>query len=1258
VDVFDPIKLMEFDPYRVTAIANAAFGSSNEPERLAAAQQIAAINRHLVTTDGYDLPVPNTSMPAYLYTAPAQIVDPVIRQRYEEAVRRKPANSMTAILELRIRREFGWPPTPFDDYEPNGDHDLDLELNAVDPEYTAANEATARRVRAERISAMVNGGTWRDENDDLHVESGILAPDLIAGKRMDLNRPFGDGRDSPHPFTGLTDGIVDDPLEAGEPFLDRFNANGDPIPNGKWDAGDPYIDLDGDSRYTPPSDQLWADLTVAGVLAEPIAFDYTNGHGEPIHREVMDDLGIDPDDPAVVKPKVRNLDSQGRQLYARHLYCLMLLLVDQDYLAPIDELDPQIANYLDTTIPKSYAAQVLAAFGGNAGQANAFLRRKLTCRMIAQWAVNCVDMRDADAIMTPFEYDENPWDGWGCMERKGNLIPLDGDPATNENGDIVNNTTDIIDWTAIPASGGPKVFTQVEAPNSVIEQTRGVIWGAERPELLITETLAFHDRRAEDMQSIDSNGHDDFQSTRNNNAPTPGGRYPDYDLDQSLRPWGRLFVELYNPWSEDGQRPLDLYSKIDSAKVASDPLRLLPSQGVELGRVSNFGVDNNGQLTEAASSATVKRSPVWRMIVVEEWPDGRNVDPADNLPLDSQGRNILSIRSDKRLAPNFKEPKAYVDMAARVKVWKPTPQTPIPPFYAANPDFDEVFNAGFLVTQRATASVNEFNVMYPYVEREFYFTTDNSTTRQVSDATFKLRIPDRSIKPDPRPPGFVGRYQTQKFIAANPPANPGDVPIAPILPGRYGIVGSAGTKYTDMALGVPVPGSIKDSFTTAIGRYMPASTSASTTRSNTQDDDQIRRLTQMRRIELRPDTNPDPTITESVPNVNQLLVTGNGGFDPSNDPGLPPPTDPDYNTKIRTAVRAKNAFEIGRSNELIDENGTARNINDRLDDQPGVPPDPDGKPDSEYYKPCVAIPVEGMSISEPAWGWAPREREAQQEEEARRPSGTTPPFEFDTKLAYGEGRYKSGSTKNVAYDVQFDLHKPELMRTGTTANYRTIHLQRLANPLLPWNPPPGQIKVKDAAGNDKDLHLPNLPINPYRTVDSSSVDLTAFNGASDEGNYPEPAAPAAPFNFQQKFGQFRPWLRDERGGTGATTMTMTYYDLMTRPTRATPTYPVQYPIQAWHFRSAERGQWAQFNLVGAAVPEPLRTLWAQEPAHVDLRTLDPGNKPRRILDGRDLTTMRVAKLNPSGPERDLNLVPDPIKMGQNIQSNRVDMVME
>ena len=55
--------------------------------------------------------------------------------------------------------------------------------------------------------------------------------------------------------------------------------------------------------------------------------------------------------------------------------------------------------------------------------------------------------------MTPFEYDEI-LDGWGCMDRDGNLIPLDGDPSTDENGDVTNNQTTVLDWNTIGTNGG------------------------------------------------------------------------------------------------------------------------------------------------------------------------------------------------------------------------------------------------------------------------------------------------------------------------------------------------------------------------------------------------------------------------------------------------------------------------------------------------------------------------------------------------------------------------------------------------------------------------------------------------------------------------------------------------------------------------------------------------------------------------------------------------------------------------------------
>jgi len=161
-------------------------------------------------------------------------------------------------------------------------------------------------------------------------------------------------------------------------------------------------------------------------------------------------------------------EPQARQLYARYLYCLALSLWDLEYLD--------------------------SKLGGRAG----------TCRFIAQWAVNVVDFRDRDSIMTCFEYDPDPFtaQGWRC----------DGDPTTDDG---------------------------ISQPH--------VVWGCERPEVLLTETLALHDRRVEDLNT-DSSGK---YTTDTNN--------PDDDFDQRLRPRGSLFVELYNPWTTNEPIHPELY---------------------------------------------------------------------------------------------------------------------------------------------------------------------------------------------------------------------------------------------------------------------------------------------------------------------------------------------------------------------------------------------------------------------------------------------------------------------------------------------------------------------------------------------------------------------------------------------------------------------------------------------------------------------------------------------------------------------------
>ncbi|MEM7452961.1 MAG: hypothetical protein AAF456_01275 [Planctomycetota bacterium] len=111
---------------------------------------------------------------------------------------------------------------------------------------------------------------------------------------------------------------------------------------------------------------------------------------------------------------------------------------------------------------------------------------------IAQWAINVVDFRDADSIHTGFEFDLEPFNGWD----------VDGIPGT--------------------------------ADDTLPE--RAIVWGSERPELLISETFAGHDGRTED----DGSGTEESR----------------------LMPNAFAYVELYNPWTQNlmsQSLPAELY---------------------------------------------------------------------------------------------------------------------------------------------------------------------------------------------------------------------------------------------------------------------------------------------------------------------------------------------------------------------------------------------------------------------------------------------------------------------------------------------------------------------------------------------------------------------------------------------------------------------------------------------------------------------------------------------------------------------------
>jgi len=196
-------------------------------------------------------------------------------------------------------------------------------------------------------------------------------------------------------------------------------------------------------------------------------------------------------------------------------------------------------------------AQLLVApdypFGGINQSDGLVLYQSRRARELAQWAINIVDFRDNDAAMTRFEYDINPF-----------LV---------DSGDM-----DV--WEPNPGD---------------------VVWGMEFPEVVLTETLAFHDKRLKNTRNDPSGRQYDLLDPTNSDPST----------DQYRTPQGSLFIELFCPRSTEtviqsagsnlGLPPTSLYNgSLNPTNYATPPNSSVPAT-LDLARRAPDAIDATNQ---------------------------------------------------------------------------------------------------------------------------------------------------------------------------------------------------------------------------------------------------------------------------------------------------------------------------------------------------------------------------------------------------------------------------------------------------------------------------------------------------------------------------------------------------------------------------------------------------------------------------------------------------------------------------------------
>ena len=468
--------------------------------------------RTTVTTDSYDLPVPTVVLPEWMYVGPDG--EPGVAGQNDDGGSRTDDTS-----------ELGW----------FGSDDFQAVMNPA----TFSRQSTFPATQLTfadlleyriRVSDKNNDGKietseiWYKHQDnanptrvtDINRAMRMLLPrELAQGLKLDINRPLGNGRDD------NDNGVVDEPGEDEGAFWASTNPQLDAF-------AEPDADTNDGTRFTG----LYRDDAVIIRVAADFNNDGLQNLTDRTSYETA--VGINGSiDTLGERVFVHNL---RRQDLARDLYIMAMTLVDP---LPVTATNP--TNQEEDA-------------------------RRARARRLAQWAINCVDFRDPDNIMTAFEYDENPFDGWN----------VDGYLRTN------TNNTDI---------AGPDNNVGTD------DDIGGIVWGAETQELVMTETLAWHDRRTTDEgepieESQVGNRDNAFQVVPEEAGTVYGDPdNPDIDFDQKYRPRGVCFVELYCPLAPN------------------------PAASADTHRFDNAGNDLGIDIT--AVDEVTGDCPVWRMSVYQ-----------------------------------------------------------------------------------------------------------------------------------------------------------------------------------------------------------------------------------------------------------------------------------------------------------------------------------------------------------------------------------------------------------------------------------------------------------------------------------------------------------------------------------------------------------------------------------------------------------------------------------------------------------------